>query len=76
MKFGETVLEFSKETFFHNVLDGFFFCAAFTRGVFTNVPVKQHTRIIAFAHLPWPVLKSDFICTRFSWVGQIPELVL
>jgi hypothetical protein len=49
MKFGETLLEFSKETFFHNVLDGLFFCTAFTRGVFTNVPVKQH--------LPWPVLK-------------------
>jgi hypothetical protein len=47
MKFGGTFLEFSKGTFFHNVLDGFFFCTAFTRGVFTNVPVKQH--IIAFA---------------------------
>jgi hypothetical protein len=47
MMFGETLLEFSKETFFYNVLDGFFFCIAFTRGVFTNVPVKQH--IIAFA---------------------------
>jgi hypothetical protein len=47
MEFGETLLEFSKESFFHNVLDGFFFCTAFTRRVFTNVPVKQH--IIAFA---------------------------
>jgi hypothetical protein len=47
MEFGETLLEFSKGTFFHNVLDGFFFCTAFTRRVFTNVPVKQH--IIAFA---------------------------
>jgi hypothetical protein len=41
-------LEFSKGTFFHNVLDGLFFCAAFTRRVIiTNVPVKQD--IIAFA---------------------------
>jgi hypothetical protein len=47
MKFGETLQEFSKETFFHNVLDGFFFCTAFIKGVFRNVPVKQH--IIAFA---------------------------
>jgi hypothetical protein len=47
MKFGETLLEFSKGTFFYNVLDDFFFCTAFTRGVFMNVPVKQH--MIAFA---------------------------
>jgi hypothetical protein len=47
MKFGETLLEFSKGTFFYNVLDSFLFRTAFTRGVFTNVPVKQH--IIAFA---------------------------
>jgi hypothetical protein len=39
MEFGETLLEFSKGTFFHNVLDGFFFCTAFTRRVFTNVPL-------------------------------------
>jgi hypothetical protein len=41
MELGETLLEFSKGTFFHNVLDGFFFCTAFTRRVFTNVLVKQ-----------------------------------
>jgi hypothetical protein len=42
MKFGETLLEFSKGTFFHNVLDSFFFCTAFTRGVFNNVSMKKH----------------------------------
>jgi hypothetical protein len=47
MVIGETMLELSKGTFFHNVLDGFFFCTAFTKRVFTNIPVKQH--IIAFA---------------------------
>jgi hypothetical protein len=47
MKFGETLLEFCNGTFFNNVLDGFFSCTAFTRGVITNVPVEQH--IIAFA---------------------------
>jgi hypothetical protein len=45
--FAETLQKFGNGTFFNNVLDGFFFCSAFTRGVFTNVPVKQY--IIAFA---------------------------
>jgi hypothetical protein len=47
MKFAETLQKFGKGTFFDNVLDGLFFCTAFTTGVFRNVPVKQH--IIAFA---------------------------
>jgi hypothetical protein len=36
MEFGETLLEFSKGTFFHNVLDGFFFCTAFTKTFFQS----------------------------------------
>jgi hypothetical protein len=47
MEFEKILLEFGKGTFFHNVLDGFFFCPEFTGRVFTNVPAKQH--LIAFA---------------------------
>jgi hypothetical protein len=55
MEFGETLLEFSKGTFFHNVLDGFFFCTAFTRRVFTNVPVKQHIIAGYYEYMNYPV---------------------
>jgi hypothetical protein len=46
MEFGEALLEFSKGTFFHNVLDGFFFCTAFTRRVLLRGLMYDHIRTI------------------------------
>jgi hypothetical protein len=34
--YGINLLEFSKGTFFYNVLDGFFFCTAFTKREMEN----------------------------------------
>jgi hypothetical protein len=37
MEFGETLLEFSKGIFFHNVLDGFFFSAPHSQEGFSRM---------------------------------------